>query len=274
LQGSEARVKQGKSISGRPGLAIRARRNHDEANPMAPIARFRLYEELNDHLPPERRKKSFDLPFRRGETVADLIRKLEVPAQAVDLVLVNGEPSRLSRRLRGGERVSVYPVFESLDISSVTKVRPRPLRNIRFFVPSGLRGLVRSLRLLGFDCASGDDHEREPFPENDARQGRVLLVTRGSSLRHPRAIRVRGSKPRLQLLEVLDRLDLARSAAPLTRCVRCNTRLAPARRGSKPDPVGCPRCGKPCSASPHRSRMERIANRLLEMAEPSVGDRG
>ena len=37
-----------------------------------------------------------------------------------------------------GDRVSVYPVFESIDITPVLKVRPQPLREPRFILDTHL----------------------------------------------------------------------------------------------------------------------------------------
>ncbi len=56
-----------------------------------------------------------------------------------------------SHRLRAGERMAVYPVWESLDITSVTRLRERPLRRSRFVADVHLGKLARLLRLLGFD---------------------------------------------------------------------------------------------------------------------------
>jgi len=49
----------------------------------------------------------------------------------VDLVLVNGVSVDFGYLLKDGDRVSVYPVFERFDISSITKVREKPLNIIR-----------------------------------------------------------------------------------------------------------------------------------------------
>ena len=91
-------------------------------------AEFRFYEELNDFLPAARRKVCFMQAFYGTPAVRDVIQAIGVPHTAVDLVLVDGCSVGFGHRLRGGERVAVYPVFERLDISPLVRLRPAPLR--------------------------------------------------------------------------------------------------------------------------------------------------
>ncbi len=90
-------------------------------------AEFRFYEELNDHLPPHRRKRPFSVAFEGEAKVGDLIAALGVPPAAVDLLLVDGESTGFERRLSGGERVTVYPIFERFDITPLVRLSGRPL---------------------------------------------------------------------------------------------------------------------------------------------------
>ena len=94
-----------------------------------PRATLRFYAELNDFLPPADRHKPVQRPFTVRQSIKDLIEATGVPHTEVDLVLVNGESVGFARPMSDGDRVSVYPVFESVDISAVTKVRPEPLRD-------------------------------------------------------------------------------------------------------------------------------------------------
>ena len=92
----------------------------------------RLYEELNDYLPEEKRKRTFSLSLKGSTTVEEAICLLGVPPEEVDLVLVNGESVPFSQIAQGGERISIYPIFESLDVSTVTRLRDRSLLAIKF----------------------------------------------------------------------------------------------------------------------------------------------
>ena len=107
-----------------------AGRCHDELSserPMA-IAQFRFYEELNDFLAPARRGQDFELRCAEAASVKNAIESVGVPHTEVELILANGESVDFAYRVRDGDRISVFPMFESFDVASLLRVRPRPLR--------------------------------------------------------------------------------------------------------------------------------------------------
>src|SRR4030095_12482031 len=73
---------------------------------------FRFYEELNDYLPSAQRKRTITREITGTPSGKDEIESLGGPHAEVDLFLVAGCSLRFDRRLRGGERVAVYPEFE------------------------------------------------------------------------------------------------------------------------------------------------------------------
>ena len=91
-------------------------------------ATFRFYEELNDYLPETIQKKEFTYPFERLTPVKKLIESIGIPSGEVDLILANGISVDFSYPVKDKDRLSVYPIFESFDISDITKVRDKPLR--------------------------------------------------------------------------------------------------------------------------------------------------
>ncbi len=80
----------------------------------------------------ECRKRDFVVRFEEPVTVGKAIELLGVPRADVDLILVNGRSVSFRYRLKDGDRVSVYPIFEQLDISGVTKVRKYPLLKLKY----------------------------------------------------------------------------------------------------------------------------------------------
>lgn len=90
-------------------------------------AYFRVYEELNDYLPAQRRKTTFSVSLKDLTTIEEAICLLGVPPEEVDLVLVNSESVPFNHVIREGDRISIYPIFETLDISKVTRLRDKPL---------------------------------------------------------------------------------------------------------------------------------------------------
>lgn len=186
---------------------------------------FRFYEELNDFLPPDRRKRGFAHTFKGTPSVKDTIESLGVPHTEVDLILVDGESVGFDRLLHGGERISVYPVFEALDIAPATRLRPTPLRRPAFILDVHVGRLAGYLRLLGFDSLYRNDFDDPEIIRRSLAEHRIIL-TRDLGILKNRTVThgywLRSQKPLEQLQEVLDRFDLRSSARPFTRCPVCN----------------------------------------------------
>lgn len=201
--------------------------------PKTRFAEFRFYEELNDFLPANQHKTSFRSPFFGNPSVKDTIQSMGVPHTEIDLVLVDGQSVDFSHRLRGGERVAVYPVFERLDISPVIRLRPKPLRNTCFIVDVHLGKLARYLRMLGFDAAYNRDWDNSMLIDLSLRQERIILTRSLEILKQNRVTHgywLRHRESRQQLQEVLLALDLFGQLQPFTRCMDCNGRIYPADR--------------------------------------------
>jgi len=241
------------------------------------FAEFRFYEELNDFLPAERRKVSFRWPFFNTPAVRDVIQAIGVPHTAIDLVLVDGESVDFAHRLKGGERVAVYPVFERLDISPVIRLRPEPLRETRFIADAHLGKLARYLRMLGFDSAYERRFENAEIIDRSLSEKRIILTRSPELLKHNRVTHgywVRHDDPLDQLLEVLRGLDLSRQAKPFTRCMDCNGGIVAVEKAAITGRINplilqrfsefrqCPDCGKIYWKGSHNERMARMISRL------------
>jgi uncharacterized protein with PIN domain len=190
----------------------------------------RFYEELNDFLPPGRRKTPFVCRCKQKGSVKDLIESLGVPHTEIDLILVNGNSVDFNYLVRKGDRISVYPRFESLDISPVTRLRPAPLRITRFVLDSHLGRLAAYLRMLGFDTLYRNDYDDPTLVRLSVEEQRILLTSdRGLLMRKhvTRGYYVRERQPKKQLLEVLSRFDLFKAQQPFTRCMHCNGEIEP-----------------------------------------------
>ncbi|MEJ2686469.1 MAG: Mut7-C RNAse domain-containing protein [Gammaproteobacteria bacterium] len=166
---------------------------------------LRFYEELNDYLPHGWRKTSFSQPVSTDASVGVVITQLGVPLDLVELILVNGESVSAGHRLSDGDRVSVYPMFESLDVEELVRLRDRPLRHIRFVVDAGLDALAEKLTARGFDVVIA----REASERRDA-AGRVLLTRDGARFSEGvmRGYLLKSDDPDVQLEEVMTALDL------------------------------------------------------------------
>ena len=227
--------------------------------PFEHAAEFRFYEELNDFLKPERRRQTVPYRFDGHPGIKDPIEALGVPHVEVDLIVVNGESVGFDYRLQDGDRVAVYPVFESLDISPLVKLREKPLRNIAFVVDVNLGRLARLLRLLGFDVLFSNAYDDDEIVRISEEQGRIAL-TRDRRLLYAKAVThgywVRSVWPRRQVDEVVRRFDLAGLVRPFARCADCNGLIELVAKEAVEDQLEpktkkyyetfyrCPDCGK------------------------------
>jgi hypothetical protein len=250
----------------------------DRAPPAGVSATFRFYEELNDFLPPARRKRDFSVTCARAATTKHMIEALGVPHTEVEVVLVNGESVGFDRVLRDGDRVAVYPKFEALDVTPMLRVRAAPLRTTRFLADAHLGGLARLLRLAGFDTLYQNGLADAQIESRAGEEGRIVL-TRDRELLKRRGIThgcfVRALRPREQLHEVIERLDLARSLRPFSRCLACNALLAPVDKAVVLDRLppnvrqchdrftACSGCGRVYWEGSHWRRMRAIVAEAL-----------
>jgi len=193
-------------------------------------ATFRFYAELNDFLPRDRRKRAFEHEFNGNPGIKDAIEALGVPHVEVDVILANGVSVPFSYHLQAGDRIAVYPVFESLDVTPLVKLRPELLRNTAFIADVHLRKLAHYLRLLGFDTLHENDYADREIVEIAARQGRIIL-TRDRMLLKNGAVThgywVRSTDPVEQAREVIRRFDLRRQVKVFSRCPTCNGEIVP-----------------------------------------------
>ncbi len=177
----------------------------------------RLYEELNDFLPANKKKRRFALRLAPLSTVGRLLKKLGVPESRVEIILVNGVSSSLSHRLKPGDFVSLYPVFEALDVTPLVRLRRNSLRRTRFLAGPELIQLARCLRLVGFDVLDTGPLAFEEIVDAAEQERRILLTRDPACKQHPGVSRIyfiRSAAPALQLAEVLARFDLYKSVTP------------------------------------------------------------
>lgn len=242
-------------------------------------ARVRFYAELNDFLPADRRGHEIEVRIKEGQTVKDLVEARGVPHTEVDLIVVNGTSVGFDHRVRPGDRISVYPVFEAFDISPIVHLRPEPLRDPRFVCDVHLGALARRLRLLGFDTAWSHEVDDEWLLARALDEHRILL-TRDLSLLKRRVLThaayVHADDPDEQVAEVVDRFHLARRARPFTRCLSCNGLLRPVAKAAVIDRLEpgtirehddfaqCRECGKVYWKGSHYDRLRARVEAVLE----------
>jgi uncharacterized protein with PIN domain len=241
---------------------------------------FRFYAELNDHLAPEQRYRTLERTLDVPASVKDGIESFGVPHTEVELVLVNGESSAFARIVEDGDRVAVYPVFESFDVTSELRVRADPLRDLKFVLDVHLGRLAAYLRMLGFDTAYRNCASDPELVRTSADEHRILLTRDRGLLKHSAVTRgywLRETDSRLQTAEAVGRFDLARGFRPFTRCMACNEMLRVASREEVSGRIlpavaerytefrDCPACRRVYWQGSHYLRMQHWIEQLSQL---------
>lgn len=241
-------------------------------------ATLRFYAELNDRLSLNKRQKFFSYYFLDHPNIKIVLKSLGISHKEVDLILVNGVTQTLNYRLNNQDIVSIYPVFETLDISAITRVREKPLRNSKFILDVHLGTLAKYLRMLGFDSLFENNYNDKQIIDIAKKQKRIILsrdkaLLKSSSVTH--GYFVYATNPKEQIIEIINRLDLFKQAKPLTRCLICNRKITTVKKETilKKLPLAteryfddffeCHHCKKIFWRGSHYQRMKSFVNEIL-----------
>ncbi len=231
---------------------------------------FRFYEELNDFLPKEKHKARFTHNYIDRASVKDVIESLGVPHTEVDLILVNGKSVGFDYLINDGDDISVYPVFESIDIANVQHLRPKPLREPKFITDVHLGRLTRYLRMMGFDVLYKNDFADKEIVNLSLTEMRAILTKDRGILKRSEVTHgywVRSTKIKEQVIEVIKRFDLKNIIKEFSRCITCNSVLKPISKNeiiddlpprvskSQADFSRCPACKKNYWKGTHHQKM-------------------
>ncbi len=193
-------------------------------------ATLRFYAELNDFLPAMRRQRDCELQFEAPAPVRHLVECCGVPHTEIELVLRDGESLDLETPVADGDRLALYPMFEAFDVRPALRLRPRPLRRLRFVADAHLGRLARQLRMLGFDTLWANDPGDARLAELSAVEHRILLSCDRRLLMRRTVSHgcfIRPGPTGEQLAYLVERLQLCAELRPFSRCMRCNATVSP-----------------------------------------------
>ena len=179
-------------------------------------------------MPAQRRKRDFKIGLKGRESVKDMIEALGVPHTEVDLILVDGKSVDFNYILQDKDRVSVYPVFESLNITNVTHLRKIPLRRNKFIADINLGNIVKYMRALGLDLFYDSSLSTREIIELSKRENRIILTKDRKLLKFKdvsHGIFIRPGTTIEQIRRIINYLDIKDDIKPFSRCLQCNTLL-------------------------------------------------
>jgi uncharacterized protein with PIN domain len=200
------------------------RESQIDVNPFT--VRLNLHGDLDFFVPAGARHRTIERSLSEKTSVKDVIESCGVPHPEIDLILVNRQPVDFRYGVADDADIELYPVGTP---STQFKEKRLQLPTIGKLVADGhLGGLVRNLRLLGFDVAYDPRAEDRQLLGIMERENRALLTRDRRLLMH--GVVKTGYCPRSQnadkqTVEVIRRFDLLGSVAPFTRCLLCNAPL-------------------------------------------------
>ncbi len=246
-------------------------------------AHFRFYAELNDLLPGRKKRQQVHLyPVRGKTTVKDAIESFDVPHTQVDLIMVHHTSVTFDYIVKPGDYISVYPVFESLDISPVNHLRPIPLRRPAFILDVHLGKLARLMRMAGLDACYRNDYDDMEIILSAQDTKRIILTRDKGLLKHKIVTHgywVHETDPERQFVEVIRRFDLTNETNTFSRCIHCNAVLEPIEKdkienklqaGTKKyftQFMQCPVCKRIYWKGSHYEHMKKRLGELIKRAE-------
>jgi hypothetical protein len=226
-------------------------------------ASFRLYEELNDFLPRERRETVFATPCAQNATVKHMLEALGAPHTEIGPVRRNRRPASLDDLVAEGDLVEAWPHPPA----------PPPHAPPRFVADAHLGGLARFLRMAGFDTLYQNDFADEAIETIASLEHRIVLTRDRELLKRRGVLRgcyVRALKPEPQLREIFVRYTLAPAVRPFSLCLNCNMplhaidkaavadRLPPSVRACHEQFQHCRNCGGVFWKGSHWRRMRAL----------------
>lgn len=211
-----------------------------------------------------------------------MIEALGVPHTEIDLILINGRSVDFTYILQDGDRVSVYPVFESLNIENVTHLRKIPLRRTRFIADVNIGDITKYMRLLGLDVYDDPTLSVQGIIEISKRENRIILTKSRKLLKFKEVthgIFIRPGTFDEQIRRIIDYLNIKDQIKPFSRCLRCNSVLESVSKETIADRIPartkelcheyahCKSCDKIYWKGTHFIKMSKVIAGILDTPE-------
>ncbi len=190
------------------------------------IFRIRVYAQLNDFLPREKRQREFEATFKSPINVQEILLALGLPLSEVYWVSVNGRETPFSHFPKENDRIAIFPEWVNIPLSDLPKAENN--ETATFILDAHLGKLAKYLRMLGFDTLYSNHFKDEEIISTAAGSRRIILTRDKALLASPqigRGYYIRAIHPHAQLQEVVRYFNLFHQFSSFTRCMTCNSQL-------------------------------------------------
>lgn len=196
---------------------------------MTAVATFHFHGSLNFFLPRRQKHQPIKHRFAWKASVKDMVESLGVPHPEVELLTVNEQSVGWDYIVQVNDEIHVYPFEIQAQISPrVPLIPPYPSRP-QFVLDTHLGRLAAYLRMMGFDTLYRNDYPDDELARVSHEEARILLTRDVGLLKRSLVMYgyfVRNTKPRLRILEIARRYNLAQHIQPFKHCMKCNGQLA------------------------------------------------
>ncbi|MDE1461831.1 Mut7-C RNAse domain-containing protein [Spartinivicinus poritis] len=174
--------------------------------------------------------------FDDKPSIKDAIESLGLPHVEVACIEVNGQPVDFTYLLKNKDTVVVhsYPHPQAI-VPQLPELGPRFLLDVH------LGGLLRYLRMAGFDCFYQSNDLGDKKLASVAEQQQRILLSRDVGLLKRGNVRygrwVRNTDPMAQFVEIMAFYQLYDLVRPLTLCSKCNGEIKAVDKNTVHDQV-------------------------------------
>jgi hypothetical protein len=230
---------------------------------------FTFQGDLSSFLPTTEKRLDIQVNFQGRQSVKHLIESLGIPHTEVGGIHSPEGQRDLGYIVQDGDVLTISPAIE-------------PANDPRFLLDNHLGKLATYLRNLGFDAYYQNNLQDEDLIDLLEADARILL-TRDRRLLMRKVVKqgycVRSLNPETQLYEVVHRFQLKEYITPFHRCLRCNSILQSAEKGSllpRLQPLTrqyydefrlCPVCDRIYWKGSHYERMRELIERITGKEE-------
>lgn len=187
-------------------------------------------ENLFYFMRPENRKSEIDLFLARKASIKDIIESLGIPHTEIGRIVVGGKAVNFSFIPHLSRTIRISGIQTPFEVFRPSLLRPCPLLKWRFIVDVNVAKLASLLRILGFDTAYSRHFPDREIARLAADEHRIVL-SKDVELFKRKQITfgrwVRAIHPDDQLVEIIRFFGIKGPFTPFSRCLICNTPLAP-----------------------------------------------